>query len=229
MENHTKKIEWDKYWNKEKERKIYDVIASFYREKIIKKTLNYFIKSYFKKGSSILHAGCGSGEVDTVIRNYIKISAFDISDNALKIYKEINGENSDTIKGDILKMPFENEKFDGIYNLGVMEHFEENEVILILKEFHRILKPEGKIILFIPPEYGLSVIFFKILKSVFKYLFFNKNIRFHPDEVCRIKSKKHALSLIDKGGFTSIRYYFGIKDFYTYAIIVAEKDAIQIQ
>ena len=46
MENNIQKIEWDKYWGKEKKRKIYDVIASFYREKIIRKTLNYFIKTY---------------------------------------------------------------------------------------------------------------------------------------------------------------------------------------
>jgi ubiquinone/menaquinone biosynthesis C-methylase UbiE len=224
MESNAQEKEWDKYWANEKNRKIYDVIASIYREKIIKRTLNYFIERYFKKDSNILHAGCGSGEVDTDIRDYIKITALDISDNALKIYKHVNGENSNTLKGDIFKIPFENEKLDGIYNLGVMEHFEETDVVLILKEFHRILKPNGRIIIFIPTEYGLSVITFKVLKFIFKYLFFNKDIKFHPDEICRIKSKKHALSLIDKGSFSYIQYYFGIKDFFTYAVIVAEKN-----
>jgi ubiquinone/menaquinone biosynthesis C-methylase UbiE len=223
MENNNQKLEWDKYWGKEKRRKAYDVIASFYRERIIKSTLNYFIRTYFKESSSILHAGCGSGEVDTNIRNYIKITAFDISDNALKIYKQVNGEHANTVKGNILNTPFENGTFDGVYNLGVMEHFEEKDVITILKEFYRILKPQGRIVLFIPPEFGLSVIFFKILKFFFRYLLFNKDIKFHPDEICRIRSKKHAVNLIEQGGFRYARYYFGMKDLFTYAIIVGEK------
>ena len=52
---------------------IYDFIASFYRKYIIKRPLNFFIKKYFKPQSEILHAGCGSGQVDTFINNYISI------------------------------------------------------------------------------------------------------------------------------------------------------------
>jgi ubiquinone/menaquinone biosynthesis C-methylase UbiE len=215
--------EWEKYWSKDKKRKIYDFIASFYRKMIIKRTLNYFTLKYLHKGSKVLHAGCGSGEVDTDANKHFEITAFDLSHNALEIYRQVNGENSRTIQGSILAMPFGNGEFDGIYNLGVLEHFEEKEVIKILKEFHRVLNDKGRIILFIPPEYGLSVIFFKILKFIFRFVFFNKNIKFHPDEICRIRSKKHALFLLNSSGFKMVEYYFGIKDFFTYAIIVAEK------
>ena len=124
----------------EKKRKAYDIIAQFYRGRIIKRALTYFIKKHFKQGSEILHAGCGSGEVDTDIKDYIKITALDISDKALIIYKQINGENCKTINCCILDLTFEDSKFDGIYNLGVMEHFEEDQVIEILKGFNRILK-----------------------------------------------------------------------------------------
>jgi len=224
MENNSQQTEWENYWSREKKRIVYDIIASFYRDKIIKKALTFFIKKYLPENSKVLHAGCGSGEVDTFIRDYIKITALDFSDNALRLYKRVNGESSTTIKADIKNLPFENGTFDGIYNLGVMEHFEEAEVIFILKEFHRVLKPGGRIILFIPPEFGLSVMFFKTLVFIFRYLFFNKTIKFHPDEICRIKSNKHALSLVEKGGFSCLTFYFGGKDLFTYAIIVAEKN-----
>ena len=223
MENSTQQTEWDNYWNRKKKRRVYDIIAFIYRDKIIKKALDYFIKKYLSENSHVLHAGCGSGEVDTSIRDYIKITALDFSDNALMLYKQVNGKSSNTVKGDIKNLPFENETFDGVYNLGVMEHFEETEVLLILKEFRRILKPGGRILLFIPPEYGLSVLFFKTLTCIFRYVFFNKTIKFHPAEICRIKSKKHALSLIEKGGFSYLTYYFGKKDLFTYAVLVAEK------
>ena len=51
------------------------------------------------------------------------------------------------IQGSVFKTNFENKKFDGIYNLGVMEHFNLQD-IENLNEFNRILKDDGKIILF---------------------------------------------------------------------------------
>ena len=50
--------EWDKYWTKKQttSQSIYRIIASFYREFIIRGTLNYFINKEFKKNDILLHA-----------------------------------------------------------------------------------------------------------------------------------------------------------------------------
>ena len=56
----------------------------------------------------------------------------------------------ETILGNILNMPVNDDYLDGIWNSGVMEHFFKDEVLLILKEFHRTLKNDGKIVLFWP-------------------------------------------------------------------------------
>jgi len=220
-----KRKEWDLYWVEEKKsnRKVYDIIAQFYRVYIIKRALSYFVKKYFFKNTNILHAGCGSGQVDTDINNYVSITALDISVNALSLYKKINGESSKTINGSIFSVPVENSTFDGIYNLGVMEHFDEIEIKQILKEFHRILKKDGIIILFWPPEYGISVIFFKVLTFIYKYIFFIKKIKFHPDEITRIKSKKQASSFLEEANFKIIKYYFGLRDLFTHSVIIGKK------
>ncbi len=213
--------EWESYWAKKESRVIYDMIAECYRRFIIRPSLNYFIKKHFNKNEKVLHAGCGSGQVDRDIRSYINITALDISSNALQIYKHENGSSSDTVLGDIFSTPFDDAYFDGIYNLGVMEHFSHDEIKNILVECRRIIKPRGKIILFWPPTYGLSVLFFKILKK-FLFLLTRKQYEFHPAEISQLQSKKHALKLLEKTGFELKSYHFGLRDLFTYVVVVAQ-------
>jgi|SRR3989344_6528395 len=215
--------DWDIYWKNKKTSKksSYDFIASFYRKHIIINILNYFIKKHFKKGDEVLHAGCGSGEVDFELVNYLNVTALDISTNALEIYKKIH-PNSIIIHGSIFNLPFNKDTFDGIYNLGVMEHFTETEINEILKEFHRVLKKDGKIALFWPPVFGLTVNFLDTIHFILNKIL-RKNIKLHPEEISRIKSMEHAKAILNKSGFELIEYYFGIKDAFTQAVIIARK------
>ena len=214
--------DWDIYWSKQNKtsNKLYEVFANFYRNNIIKPALNFFIFKYMKKGSSILHAGCGRGKVDTDLVNAYQITAVDISSYALEIYEHVNQSKARVVQASIFELPFENQSFDGIYNLGVMEHFTEDEIHSILTEFRRVLKPDGKLILFIPPVFGLTV---QVLDAAHFILnrIFRKGVKLHPDEITRIKSKKHVKGLIEKSGFRFVDYYFGSKDMFTQIVIVA--------
>jgi ubiquinone/menaquinone biosynthesis C-methylase UbiE len=215
---------WNQYWGKKKHSGgvLYDVIAEFYRKFLIRPSLNGFIRKYFPAGSILLHAGCGSGQVDADIRNYAKITGLDISPGALEIYRRENGTLCETMHGSIFQILVADATFDGIYNLGVMEHFSEEEIGRILVEFKRVLKPHGKIVFFWPPEFGLSVIFFKVLKRVLKVLT-GKEYKFHPDEICRIQSREHTEIMIRNAKLSVVEYAFGPKDVFTYAVVVAEK------
>jgi ubiquinone/menaquinone biosynthesis C-methylase UbiE len=222
----TDKQGWNDYWSAKKKKNpriLYDTISEFYRKFLIRPALNYFIKKYFKPGATILHAGCGSGQVDADIRHYVSITGLDLSPNALEIYNRENGGICKSLHGSIFSIPLQAQSVDGIYNLGVMEHFSEDEIGQILLEFKRVLKPQGRMVIFWPPEFGLSVIFFKVLKVLFKVVTF-KDVKFHPDEICRVQSKKHVRQIFEKSGFNVLDYYFGLRDFFTYSVIVVEKE-----
>jgi len=216
--------DWNIYWSNQNKtsNKVYDFIANFYRNNIIKPSLNYFIFKHFKIDSLLLHAGCGSGKVDTDLVNSFNVTALDISYTALQIYESVNPKKAKLIQASIFEMPFENESFDGIYNLGVMEHFTQVEIQQILLEFKRVLKPKAKIVLFIPPVFGLTV---RVLDATHFVLnkILKRNIKLHPDEITRVKSKQHIRQLVENAGFKFVDYYFGAKDLFTQIVIVAEK------
>ncbi len=59
----------------------------------------------------------------------------------------------------ILDLPFADGTFDGAFNLGVVEHFERPELMKLLKELTRVVRPGGKIVLFWPHRHATSVMF----------------------------------------------------------------------
>jgi ubiquinone/menaquinone biosynthesis C-methylase UbiE len=216
--------DWDIYWaDKDKAgNAVYDFLAGIYRRLIVKNILNHFIKKYFPPGIKVLHAGCGSGQVDVDITKFLDITALDISENALRIYRRVNGEESKIVQGSIFNLPFSNETFDGLYNLGVMEHFTQEEINEILIEFRRVLKPGGRMVILIPPVFGFTVFVLDSAHFILNKIFRMK-IKLHPDEITRVKSRKHAIETFEGAGFKVLEYYFGIKDIFTQAVIVAEK------
>jgi len=216
--------EWDSYWTKKQtfSQAIYRSIASFYRQFIIKKTLNRFIEQEFKTNSKLLHAGSGGGQVDEDIVTNYDITALDISSEALKIYEKNNGKKVKLMKASIFEIPAKPLTFDGIYNLGVMEHFTRDEDVKILKEFRRVLKPNGKIVLFWPPKFGISVAFLNATHFVLNNIL-KRNIRLHPDEISLIQSKEHVTKVFEEAGFRLEKMYFGPRDIFTYCIVVGQK------
>lgn len=220
----TQEKEWDKYWTKKKtsSQTIYRAIASFYRKLIIKKALNHFIQKEFKKNASLLHAGSGAGQVDNDLLKKFDITALDISQEALKLYKINNGPNSKTIKASIFEIPTKDKTFDGIYNLGVHEHFTKQENEKIFKEYKRVLKDDGKLVIFWPPKYGLSVNFLNTLHFILNDIL-RRKIRLHPDEISLIEGKTQVQNFINDSGFKMTKFYFGPKDLFTQCVIVAKK------
>jgi dolichol-phosphate mannosyltransferase len=217
--------DWNSYWSGKENKPtllVYDLIAAFYRKFIIKPSLNRFIFGNFAADSRLLHAGCGSGQVDRDIGEKIGISALDISPAALSIYKKANKNYRELILGSIFDMPVEDGSFDGIYNLGVMEHFSEDEIARILGEFTRVLKPGGKIVLFWPPEFGLSVTVLKLAHFILNQVL-KKNISLHPAEITRVKSRRQIEGYLMQAGFALNLYAFGLRDLFTYVVIVGQR------
>jgi len=217
--------EWDTYWAKDERphNYLYDQIAVFYRRYIIKPYLSRYCSRYFAGKSRILHAGCGGGQVEEGLDPSVTIIGLDISFNALALYCRCH-DRSCLVRGDIMAIGLKDESIDGIYNLGVMEHFSREQIHAILKEFHRILKKNGTVILFWPPRYGLTVIVLGgihfILNNILK-----KNVALHPPEPSLLRSKTEAADIVRDAGFQLKETSFSPRDGYTYMVVVMEKTA----
>jgi dolichol-phosphate mannosyltransferase len=216
---------WDDYWSGQS-RGAYDLIAGVYRRMIIKRNLNHAISRVFAPGSSLLHAGCGGGQVDQDLQNVMRVTGLDISPGALFLYSRNNPGAAGVKHGSIFALPFADGTFDGIYNLGVMEHFTSEQIAQILKEFRRVLRPGGKAVMFWPHARATSVFVLKTVHVVLARLLKSKK-KLHPPEITHMKSRAHAHTLVSEAGFELADYRFGLRDFFVQAVVVAGKPAPQ--
>jgi SAM-dependent methyltransferase len=219
---------WDSYWiqSRDNTRRIYSCIASVYRRLAIKRNLNHFIRKHFGPGAQLLHAGCGSGQVDTDLCREMRITAVDISLPALETYRRNNPHAEAIRHGDILNLSdIAAERFDGAYNLGVVEHFSEEEIVRILREMGRTLRPGGKVVIFWPHRHATSVFALKVIHWLLNCMRIRKGapIRLHPAEISLLKSRRQAQQFVEKAGFKLVEYHFGLRDLLVQAVVIGCK------
>lgn len=215
---------WDEYWERkaDKPAMAYEVVAAVYRNLIIKSNLNRVLRKHFAPGSKVLHAGCGSGQVDTDLHDHLRITAVDISLPALKLYRRENPAAEEVKHASIFELPFEDETFDGAYNLGVVEHFDSNQVKNALSEMRRVTKRGGKVVVFWPHKYASSVM---VLNGIHKVMHdvMKSDKRLHPPEISLVKSREEAKSYLEAAGFDMVDYTFGPRDLFVQAVVVGER------
>lgn len=147
--------------------------SKIYEEKIKKqsiKTFNFLSKKYdtslsgynprknykliidkikLGKNDVLLDVGCGTGEIlNTLANKYksAKLYGLDISPEMINVAKRKNkSKKINYICGDSEKIPFEDNTFDILITSESFHHYPNSREVL--KEFKRVIKPNGKLIL----------------------------------------------------------------------------------
>ena len=98
------------------------------------------------KRQRILDAGCGPGGMVELLQNFGDVIGIDIHPSAIKFAKQ---KNINVIRANVNKLPFANMSFDLIVCLDVLYHKGVN-INKAVSEFHRVLRPGGRLILRVP-------------------------------------------------------------------------------
>jgi SAM-dependent methyltransferase len=112
-------------------------------------TLREFI-SLLPKNPMVLDLGCGTGgESKRVINLGADVVGIDLSKKSIKYAKE-NVKNGTFYIMNILEMQFQEHQFDGVFEAGVLFHFNETEQRNIVEDLYRIIKDNGYFLSYYP-------------------------------------------------------------------------------
>ncbi len=105
------------------------------------------------KGKKILDAGCGDGRFLGEMKNKgaNQLYGIDYSERAVSFAKILVPE-AKIQTGDLFSLPYENNFFDMIFMIEVLEHIQLYKVDNVLKELKRVLKKDGEIIITVPSK-----------------------------------------------------------------------------
>lgn len=137
--------------NKEEYQIMYEAEDTFWwyvgRRRIISNLINRAVRGK-ENDIKMLDAGCGTGGVLQDLKDYGFSAGIDISREALQFCK-IRGLKN-ILQTSVMELPFRDRVFDLIVSLDVLYHSWVKDDCSAMKEFSRILKEDGVILITLP-------------------------------------------------------------------------------
>jgi SAM-dependent methyltransferase len=94
----------------------------------------------------ILDVGCGTGRLLRELGRFGSAQGIDVSDEALRFCRQAGLEG--VVKASLEQLPFPDGEFDLVTALDVIEHIDDH--VAALRECRRVLRPDGRIVIFVP-------------------------------------------------------------------------------
>lgn len=214
---------WDEHWDAiQKDSSVFGKIASFVRVQVLSRAVAHYASRYLADDGPLLEAGSGTGQSSSRIgvpgRPRI---ALDYASRALRHARAVSVFDV-FLQGDLTRLPLRDASIFGLWNLGVMEHFDEAAGVRVLREFRRVLVPGGHAVLFWPPDFGSSRM---VLAPIERLRSWRRASRFQffPDEVNRLRSREHARRLLAAADLEERRIDFSFRDLFIHVVVVARR------
>ena len=214
---------WDEHWDAiQRDSSVFGRIASFVRVQVLSRAVAHYASRYLADDGPLLEAGSGSGQSSSRIgvRGRPRI-ALDYASRALRQARAVPVFDA-FLQGDLTRLPLRDASISGLWNLGVLEHFDEAAGVRVLREFRRVLIPGGHAVLFWPPDFGSSRM---VLAPIEKLRSWRRASRFQffPDEVNRLRSRAHARRLLAAADLEERRIDFSCRDLFIHVVVVARR------
>ncbi|HEU4628776.1 MAG TPA: class I SAM-dependent methyltransferase [Gemmatimonadaceae bacterium] len=215
---------WDAHWAPETQRSLAQRFFSVYRRVVFARTVRHFVTRYLPSRGVLLEAGSGTAETSIRLaprRAGRLLVALDLVPAILERCAPVVDVR---VAGDAFRLPFADGAVDGIWNVGVMEHFTHPQIDRMLEEFHRVLRPGGRVVLLWPgtdavPQHLLDALAWMINRRRGR----GPPFRFHPPEISRLRSVRQGREVLRRNGFTPVAADPGWYSGMAFKTIVGEK------
>lgn len=116
------------------------------RRRILTQFVEQICRQVTDRPARILDVGCGTGANLLMLSNYGEAEGVDVSEDALEFCR---ARGLDKVKlGAAEELPYEDGTFDLVTAFDVVEHMDDD--LAGLKEMRRVLRPGGRVLLFVP-------------------------------------------------------------------------------
>jgi SAM-dependent methyltransferase len=188
---------------REKDRKTCERLCEKYYagRKFSRAQYQELIRQHVAAGHRLLDAGCGRDlEFSREFSDDVQVVGIDMEPDL----QTRNQSSPYAVRGDLERLPFPSDSFDLIISRSVIEHLADPP--RVFSEFHRTLKPGGKVILSTPNKYDYVSILASITPYRWHQILVSKIVGVSEDDVFPTLYRANTLSALRKkltgAGFT---------------------------
>lgn len=116
------------------------------RRRILSQFLKQICGALGSERPRILDVGCGTGANLELLNTFGEAEGVDVSFEALEFCRSRGLQK--VHQGEAESLPYDDDSLDLVTGLDVVEHLDDD--LAGLREFHRVLKPGGRTLLFVP-------------------------------------------------------------------------------
>jgi SAM-dependent methyltransferase len=217
--------DWTKHWSESNQTSASQRFFSFYRKAVFARAVAYFIERYLPAEGLLVEAGSGTSETSMLIDKRGGARTLVALDLIRPVLERCHPVMDVKACGDIFALPFQSGSVDGIWNVGVMEHFTHDQIDAILREFRRVLKPGCRVVLLWPAKFSIPQ---RILRVLEWFINLRRSaddkFRFHPDEISQLRSVRQGKEVLTRNGFRPVAIDIGLRTLMAFETIVGEKE-----
>ena len=223
----SEKIElltWSKHWSENNQQSLSQKFFSFYRKTVFARTVRYFVDCYFPSSGVFLEAGSGTSETSMRIDKRGGARLLVAIDIVLPILSMCHPIMDVKVCGDVFHLPFQKNSIDGIWNVGVMEHFNHGQIDQIMREFHRVLRKDGQVILLWPAIDSIPQKMLHIAEKAINFKRRAEGFHFHPEEISQLRSTAEGHDVLERNGFNTLHIDNGFRSLMAFKTLIGAKN-----
>src|SRR5262249_41585528 len=150
-----------------------------------------FLDRYFPASGVFVEAGSGTSETSIRVDKRGGSRTLVALDLIVPVLEMCDPVMDVRVSGDIFRLPFADDSIDGIWNVGVMEHFTHEQIDAIMRELLRVLRPGARVVLLWPGSDSIPQKMLEAVAWVVNLRPKQETFRFHPPEISRLRSTRH--------------------------------------
>jgi SAM-dependent methyltransferase len=216
-------VAWSKHWSESNQASLFQKLFSIFRRAVTARAIRYFLDCYFPYSGIFVEAGSGTSETSVRIEKNNHSRLLVAVDIVLPVVSICDPIMDVKVCGDIFHLPFQGNSIDGIWNVGVMEHFTSNQIDQILREFHRVLRHESPVILLWPGTDSTPQRMLRLVEKIINLKKKGPKFLFHPEEISQLSSMKEGHDFLERNGFAVLHIDYGFRNLLAFKTLIGAK------
>ena len=218
--------DWTEHWSGAKQQSLPQRFFSLYRRTVFARTVAWFIERYFPPAGVFVEAGSGTAETSMRIAKHGGERTLVAVDLVLPVVTRCHPVMDVRLAADIFRLPFATASIDGMWNVGVMEHFTHDLIDELLLEFRRVLRPGAPLLLLWPATASLPQKILRAIERVVHWSGRSRSFRFHPEEISQLHSAAEARQVLRRNGFETVTVDSGLRSLFAFKTVVGRRPAV---